>query len=75
MSTLVNYTLEGPVATLAMDDGKVNALSVAMFTALDEGLDRATADQASVVVLAGREGIFSAGFDLRTLQGGGPQAA
>jgi enoyl-CoA hydratase len=57
-----------------MDDGKVNALSVAMFAALEEGLDRATADQASVVVLAGREGIFSAGFDLRTLQGGGPQA-
>jgi enoyl-CoA hydratase len=28
-----------------------------------------------VVVLAGREGVFSAGFDLRTLKGGGPDAS
>jgi enoyl-CoA hydratase len=75
MSPLVTYSLDGPVATLVMDDGKVNALSVRMFAELEAAFDRATAEQASVIVLAGREGVFSAGFDLRTLQGGGPDAA
>lgn len=75
MTALVTYTLEGPVATIAMDDGKVNALSNAMFAELNAAFDRAKADNASTVVLAGREGVFSAGFDLRTLKGGGPDAA
>src|SRR5690242_1196814 len=70
---LVNYTLDGGVATIAMDDGKVNALSPAMFGELNAAFDRAEADRA-VVVLTGREGEFSAGFDLRVLRGGGPEA-
>ena len=57
-----------------MDDGKVNALSPAMFGELDAALDRAEADRA-VVVLTGRDGVFSAGFDLKVLRGGGPDAA
>ena len=36
-------------------------------------LDRAAADRA-VVILTGREGAFSGGFDLRVLAGGGPDA-
>jgi len=56
-----------------MDDGKVNAMSLAMLTALNEALDRAAADRA-IVVLTGRPGVFSAGFDLKTLAAGGPDA-
>ncbi len=63
MTDLVRYQLDGPVATLTMDDGKVNVLSFAMFEQLGAALDRAEADGA-VVVLTGREGRFSAGFDL-----------
>ena len=70
---LVTYTLQGPVATIAMDDGKVNALSVPMLAALDRALDRAEADGA-VVVVTGRPGVFSAGFDLGTLRAGGDDA-
>jgi enoyl-CoA hydratase len=69
----VTYSLEGSVATIAMDDGKVNALSPAMLAELAAALDQAASDGA-VVVLAGRPGIYSAGFDLRVLTGGGPEA-
>jgi enoyl-CoA hydratase len=68
---LVNYALDGGVATIAMDDGKVNALSPAMLGELNAAFDRAEADRA-VVVVTGREGVFSAGFDLKVLRGGGP---
>jgi len=68
---MVDYQLDGPVATITIDDGKVNALSLAVLTSLDAALDRAEGDGA-VVVLSGRPGVFSAGFDLPTLRAGGP---
>lgn len=74
MAPLVSTTRSGPVATVTMDDGKVNALSLALQGELHAALDRAAADR-TVVVLAGRDGVFSAGFDLATLRGGGPAAA
>jgi enoyl-CoA hydratase len=74
MGTLVSYDIAGGVATITMDDGKVNVLSLAMLAAINEAFDRAEADRAAVV-LAGRPGVFSAGFDLGTLGAGGPDAA
>jgi enoyl-CoA hydratase len=74
MPTLVGYQLEGSVATITMDDGKVNVMSPQMLAELNAALDRAEADRA-VVLLSGREGVFSAGFDLRVLRAGGPEAA
>ncbi|HXJ37131.1 MAG TPA: crotonase/enoyl-CoA hydratase family protein [Candidatus Eisenbacteria bacterium] len=74
MPALVGYQLEDVVATITMDDGKVNALSLRMFTELNAALDRAEADRA-VVLLCGREGVFSAGFDLSVLRAGGSGAA
>jgi enoyl-CoA hydratase/carnithine racemase len=74
MGSLVTYRARDSVATITMDDGKVNALSLAMLTELGAALDRAAADRA-VVVLTGREGVFSAGFDLPVLRAGGTAAA
>jgi enoyl-CoA hydratase len=71
---LVSTTVADGVATLTMDDGKVNVLSLAMQEALHAGLDEAEAG-GSVVLLTGRPGVFSAGFDLPTLQGDGPDGA
>ncbi len=71
MSELTNYVLDDGVATITMDDGKVNALSSAMLGELSGALDRAEADGA-VVVLTGREQTFSAGFDLRCEPEGWP---
>lgn len=69
MSDLTTYVLDGPIATITMDDGKVNAFSIPMLQALHADLDRAEHDGA-VVVLTGREGYFSAGFDLKVFASG-----
>ena len=73
MSTLVSYELEQSIATIRMDDGKVNVLSPAMQSQLNAALDQAEVAGA-VVVLSGRSGAFTAGFDLKVLRAGGADA-
>ena len=73
MTELVRYSLDSGIATLQIDDGKRNALSPEVFKAINAALDRAEADRA-VVIFTGREEVFSAGFDLKTLKGGGAGA-
>lgn len=68
MAELVTYSLEDGVATLTMDDGKANALGEAMSAGLSSGLDRAERE-AGVVVITGRSGVLSGGFDLRVIRG------
>jgi enoyl-CoA hydratase len=70
MSKLATYGLDGRIATIAMDDGKANVLSIAMLRSLHAALDQAERDRA-VVVLTGREGCLSAGFDLKVFAAGG----
>lgn len=69
MSDLVRYDLDGDVAVLRLDDGKANALGPPMIEALNAALDRA-AKEAGAVLMVGREGRFSAGFDLGVMQQG-----
>ena len=69
----VQYSLEGNVATICIDDGKRNALSPDVLRGLYAALDRAESDRASVV-LTGRESVFSAGFDLNVMKRGGTKA-
>jgi enoyl-CoA hydratase len=69
MSEPATYELDGGVATITMDDGKVNALSPTMLRAVHAAFDQAEQD-AAVVVLTGRESYFSAGFDLEVFAGG-----
>lgn len=73
MNARVTYQLEESIATITMDDGKANVMSVPMLAELNSALDRARADHATVV-LTGREGMFSAGFDLPVLAAGGAGA-
>ena len=63
MTDRVRYELRDGVADVTMDDGAVNKMGPEMLGALHEACDRAEADQA-VLLLSGRPGIFSAGFDL-----------
>lgn len=74
MSSLVSYQLLEGVATIEMDDGKANVLSSPMLASIGEALDQSVSDSAPVV-LTGRVGIFSGGFDLKVLTAGGPDAA
>ena len=69
MSDTVSYESADGVAVLQIDDGKANALGPDVFRALGEGLDRAEEEDAAVV-LAGRPGRFSAGFDLGVMGAG-----
>ena len=69
MTDLVTYELNDQIATIAMDDGKVNAFSIPMLQAVHAAFDRAEQDGA-IVILTGREGYFSAGFDLKVFAGG-----
>ncbi len=69
MPELVSFDLDEGIATLTMDDGKANALSLPMSQALDAALDRA-AREARVVVIRGRPGVLSGGFDLKVIRGG-----
>ena len=70
--TLTSYELTDGIATIAMDDGKVNALSSEMLAAVRAELDRAETEEAEVVILTGARSTFSAGFDLRTEAEGWP---
>jgi enoyl-CoA hydratase len=67
---LATYELDGRIATITIDDGKVNAFSIEMLRTLHAALDEAERDEA-VVVIGGREGCFSAGFDLKVFAQGG----
>jgi enoyl-CoA hydratase len=69
----VRYELADGVATVCMDDGKVNALSPALVAALGAAVARAEGE-ARALVLAGRPGRFSGGFDLAVM-GESPEAA
>lgn len=66
MSDLVRYQLNQNIATIQLNNGKVNALSHEMFAALNAALDQAENDRA-VVVLTGQPGMFSAGYDLKEM--------
>ena len=74
MSDVVTVESSGDVAILRLDDGKANAISPAVLEAVGAALDQA--EQAGqAVLLTGRPGRFSAGFDLGVLREGGPDAA
>lgn len=62
--TLPTYRLDDQVAVISLDDGKANVFSNAALEALEALLDRVESEGARALVLVGRPGRFSAGFDL-----------
>jgi len=69
----VQYNFQNQVATIRIDDGKRNALSSQVLREIYQALDRAESDRA-IVILTGRESVFSAGFDLNVMRCGGTKA-
>ncbi len=69
----VQYSLHEGIAHIRLDDGKRNALSPDVFRQIYAALEQAEADRA-IVILSGRESVLSAGFDLKVMKKGGPQA-
>jgi len=67
MNEAITYTQRDGIAEIHLDDGKVNAMTLAVFEALNAALDRAEQERALVVV--GRPGVFSAGLNVKVLPG------
>src|SRR5437879_1387792 len=67
MTDRISYAVDGNVARITLDDGKVNAMSLPFFEALGAALDRAEREKPGAVVITGRPGYFSAGLDLKLM--------
>ena len=65
----MEYKLENNIPVLCFDDGKVNAVGHQFIDDMITGLDKAK-EEASALVITGRNGIFSAGFDLKEFKKG-----
>ncbi len=65
----VHYELSDKTAVIRLDDGKANGISPAVIDSLHGMLDQA-GNEATAVLLVGREGCFSGGFDLGVMRSG-----
>lgn len=67
----VTYEKSGPVAIITLDDGKANAITRAVVDEINGHLDEIDTDEdVRSVLIAGRPGRFSAGFDLGAMTAG-----
>lgn len=57
---------------ISLDDGKVNAFSHEMIKSIQNALDTAETE-AKALLIQGRPGLFSAGYDLKTIKAGEAQ--
>ncbi|MEO0368334.1 MAG: crotonase/enoyl-CoA hydratase family protein [Pseudomonadota bacterium] len=72
MNNFIHYEYKDSICHVTLDDGKVNCFSPAMMREFNSVLDQADKD-GGVILMTGREGKFSAGFDLK-VQEQGPEA-
>ena len=73
MTELATLESNGDVSIITLDDGKVNVFSPDMIEHLNIILDKVPEDKGSILI-QGKEGMFSAGFDLKVMQGGDTEA-
>lgn len=67
----VTVERDGDVLVVHLDDGKANALSAGVISAISAAIDQAESDDTiGAIVLHGRPGRFCAGFDLSVMRGG-----
>lgn len=67
MSEVVSCQISNNVATITIQNGKVNAISHQVIDELNLALDQAE-QQNSVVVLTGQPGMLSGGYDLKVMR-------
>ncbi|MDF9617237.1 crotonase/enoyl-CoA hydratase family protein [Pseudomonas entomophila] len=73
MSELITYHAEDGIATLTLNNGKVNAISPDLIAAFNAALDRAVEERA-IVIITGQPGILSGGYDLKVMTAGPKEA-
>ena len=69
----MDLRIDNDIAILTFDDGKANAVSHDFIDGMTAGLDSAE-KEAKAVVIMGKPGMFSAGFDLKEIQKGQTEA-
>ena len=65
--SIATLSKENDISIIKLDDGKANAFSYDMLSQVNELLTKVPRDSGALVI-TGREGLFSGGFDLKTLQ-------
>ena len=70
---IATLTSDGDVSIITLNDGKANVFSPEMSKAVSSLLDQVPEDKGSLVI-TGRPGIFSAGFDLKIISSGDASA-
>jgi len=66
---LATKSTEGDVSIITLDDGKANVFSPLMIETVNNLLNEVPEDKGSLL-LTGRDGMFSAGFDLKVMAAG-----
>ena len=64
---LATYEVHDTIAVITHDDGKANVVSTAVLAELEQLTQRAVDDGARALVIVGRPGMFSAGFNLNEM--------
>ena len=70
----VNLKTKEDISIIQMDDGKVNVFSPDMIQNFNDILDQVPVDKGAMLI-TGREGMFSAGFDLKVMMSSPENAA
>ena len=70
---LATLTTKDNISIITLDDGKANVFSPAMIEDINECLDKVPTDEGALVI-TGREGILSGGFDLKVISSGDMKA-
>ncbi|MBD63491.1 MAG: enoyl-CoA hydratase [Gammaproteobacteria bacterium] len=65
----VTLTKDNDISIIKLDDGKANAFSYEMLVQIHSLLEKVSRDSGALVI-TGREGLFSGGFDLKTFSTG-----
>ena len=70
---LANLISEDDISIIKLDDGKANVFSPKMIQDVNECLDKVPTESGALII-SGRKGMFSAGFDLKIISAGNVQA-
>ena len=70
---LATLTSEDDISIITLDDGKANVFSPNMIQDVNECLDKVPLESGALII-TGRQGMFSAGFDLKIISAGDMQA-
>ena len=68
-NSIATLSQQNDISIIKLDDGKANAFSYEMLSQVNELLAKVPRDSGALVI-TGRDGLFSGGFDLKTLATG-----